>query len=349
MPGKLALTGLSQGLSELLNRPLTIGNKTVERRIFLAPMSKLTTVSLRRVVAGFGGYGLLFSEMCSARALPQVRPNTAYGFRWSPGELPRLVCQIFGDNPQIMANAAKRIEQQGFFAVEINFGCAAAIVCKQGCGAALLKTPERAAAIVAAVAKAVTIPVMVKFRTGWSDDVSLAKDLARRFAGAGADALTFHPRVAQDRRTRPPRWEYIGEIKSSVDIPVIGNGNVFCRADCLKMMESTGCDAVSIGRLAIARPWIFAQWTQGLQPDTERFRDTALDLARCLTADYGETVAMRRFNKFAAYFATNFRFGHTLFSRICKANRMAEVQKVIEQFLDTGPEIVLRPNLSLFR
>ena len=121
-----------------------------------------------------------------------------------------------------------------------------AAVCKKQCGAALLRTPDIAEAIVAAVRKAVNIPVFVKFRTGWEDRPEGAVAMARRFEAAGADALTFHPRVAPDRRTRPPKWAYIAEVKSSVKIPVFGNGDVFDRADCERMIATTGCDGIAL-------------------------------------------------------------------------------------------------------
>ncbi|KPJ76504.1 MAG: dihydrouridine synthase, partial [Deltaproteobacteria bacterium SG8_13] len=192
-------------LSRMLNRPLAVGNRRIDIRLLLAPMTFLGNVAFRQLVAGFGGCGLLFSEMCSAGRIPHENRNNSCYFRWRDEELPSLVCQIVGDAPDTMAGAARIIEQNGFFGVDINFGCSAAAICSRQYGAALLKTPRRAAAIVAAVRRAVSIPLFVKFRTGWSDDPRPAVELAKRFEDAGADALTFHPRVAPDRRSRPPR------------------------------------------------------------------------------------------------------------------------------------------------
>ena len=125
--------------------------------------------------------------------------------------------------------------------------------------------------IVAAVRKAVSIPLFVKFRTGWKDDPRPSIELAKRFEDAGADALTFHPRVAPDRRARPAKWEYIGRVKQSVSIQVFGNGDVFDENDCLNMLTSTGCDGVAIGRLAMAKPCIFAEWTDSVEVRPEVF------------------------------------------------------------------------------
>jgi tRNA-dihydrouridine synthase len=174
-----------------------------------------------------------------------------------------------------MAAAAQRIETEGFFGIDINFGCSDVSICRQSCGAAILKAPDLAAKIVAAIRKSVSIPLFVKFRTGWKDDPQAAVDLAKRFEDAGADALTYHPRVAPDRRSRPPKWEYIGMVKQTVSIPVFGNGNVFDQQDCWNMLQTTGCDGVAIGRMAIARPWLFAEWSDGLKVDKKIYFETA--------------------------------------------------------------------------
>ncbi|MCP4576734.1 MAG: tRNA-dihydrouridine synthase family protein, partial [Deltaproteobacteria bacterium] len=247
---------MSNHLSKLLKQPLSIDNRNIRTRLFLAPMAGIGHIAFREVVSGYGGYGLLFSEMCSAKALPHENSKVSPVFRWREEELSYLVCQIFGSDPRIMAKAAQRVEKEGFFGVDINFGCSVAAICKKNCGAALLKTPDLAVSIVAAVCRAVSIPVFVKFRTGWRDEPGPAVDMARRFEDAGVHALTFHPRVAPDRRSRPPKWGYIGKIKQAVSIPVVGNGNVFDTGACLEMLETTGCDGVAIGRMAIARPWI---------------------------------------------------------------------------------------------
>ena len=216
-------------LADLLNRPLAIGARTIPGRLVLAPMTDLGHVAFRQLLAEFGGYGLLWSEMCGARRLPMENSRYSRCFRWREAERTHLVFQIVGSQGPRMADAARRIEAEGFFGVDLNFGCSVRAICKQGSGAQLLKTPERAGDIVAAVRRAVACPVLVKFRTGWQDDPAPAVAMARRFEAAGADALTFHPRVAPDRRTRPPRWAYIAAVKQAVRIPVFGNGNVFFR------------------------------------------------------------------------------------------------------------------------
>jgi nifR3 family TIM-barrel protein len=340
---------MNSKLAEILNRPLNIGATTIEKRLVLAPMAFLGNVAFRQLVQTYGGYGLMFTEMCSAKRIPNENRHRSTYFRWRDAELSHLVCQIFGDDPMNMAAAAQRIEAEQFFGVDINFGCSEVSICRQNCGAAILKSPDLAAEIVSEVRKAVSIPLFVKYRIGWKDNPRTAIEMARRFEEAGADALTFHPRIAPDRRLRPAKWEYIGMVKQAVTIPVFGNGDVFDQADCLKMVTTTGCDGVAIGRMAIARPWLFAEWTDGYQSGPEIYLESALRLAGLLETHFDHPEALRRFKKFGFYFSANFKFGHTLFSTIQKAETIAEAKEVLHRFFERPLETVSRPNLNFFR
>ena len=211
---------MNSKLANLLNQPLKVGNAFIEKRLVLAPMAFLGNVAFRELIQSFGGFGLLFTEMCSARRIPHENRHRSTYFNWLDSELPRLVCQIFGSIPSTMAAAARRIAEEQFFGVDLNFGCSEVSICRQNCGASILNQPELAAKIVSEVRKAVSIPIFVKYRTGWQDNPQAAVVLAKYFEDAGADALTFHPRVAPDRRSRPPKWEYIGMVKQAVSIPV---------------------------------------------------------------------------------------------------------------------------------
>jgi tRNA-dihydrouridine synthase len=248
-----------------------------------------------------------------------------------------------------MAQAARRIEKEELFGVDINFGCANGRICRQNCGAAILKDPDRAVRIVEEVRKAVSIPVSVKFRTGWKDAPGTAVELAVRFENAGADALILHPRVAPDRRSRPPKWEYIGMVKNAVAIPVFGNGDVFDRSDCIRILEETGCDGVALGRMAIAKPWIFAEWTNDFKPGPDIFRDAALQLAGLLAKHYDPRRAIRRYKRFAYYFSANFQYGHTLYSQVLNASDMLRLNQIIHRFFDQSPDLAARPNLNFFQ
>ncbi len=337
-----------QKLAVRLNRPLCIGEGRIENRLVLAPMTFLGHVAFRELVDEWGGCGLLWTEMCSSRSVPVENPKISAYFRWRQKELSYLVCQIFGSDPEQMAAAARRVQQEGFFGVDINFGCSVSAICRRNCGAALLKDPHRAEKIVAAVRSAVRIPLFVKYRTGWTDTPESAVELATRFQAAGADALVFHPRVAPDRRSRPPRWSFIGRVKAAVSIPVFGNGNVFTPGDCLRLLRQTGCDGVALGRIAVARPWSFAHWTGRLSPTPDIYRQTALHLADLLEQRFDPDRALRRYKKFSMYFSGNFRFGHTLFTRLRNAGSMDRIRQILASFFSGNPGINSRPNQNFF-
>jgi tRNA-dihydrouridine synthase B len=335
-------------LSRRLRRPLEIRGRRLANRLVLAPMAQLGNVAFRELLAGFGGCGLMFSEMCSAKRLPTEDPKSSTHFRWRAEECDRLVIQIVGAHPAEMAAAARRIATEGLFGVDLNFGCSVAAICKRDCGAALLEAPARAEAIVRAVRTAVDLPLFVKFRTGWRDDPALPVELARRFAAAGADALTFHPRVAPDRRNRPAKWGYIRQVKAAVDIPVFGNGDVFTPGDCLRMLETTGCDGVAVGRMAITQPWLFASWVHG-KPTGERFfAETPLIMARLLEHHFEPAKALRRYKKFLSYYAANFRFGHSLYGKTANVRSLADALDAVRAFFARPPERLRQPSVVRF-
>ncbi len=336
-------------LGPLLNRPLNIGGRLLAKRLVFAPMTFLGHVAFRELLSGFGGYGLLFSEMCSAKTVPSENRFVSRYFRWRDEELPFLACQVVGSEPERMADAAQRIEAEGFFGVDVNFGCSTGAICRQSCGAAVLRDPDLAERIVHHIRRAVRIPLTVKFRTGWQDDPAAAVQMGRRFEDAGADAVTFHPRVAPDRRARAPKWEYIGRIKQALGIPVFGNGNVFDADGCLRMLRQTGCDGVALGRIAIARPWIFAEWCDGFKPGPDIFEKTAKQLLNLTARHFEEKAAVRRFRKFIFYFAANFRFGHTLYTQMQNSAGLNELQETLDAFFATPPELTSAPNMNYFQ
>ena len=335
-------------LNRHLSRPLVIKGQTIPKRVILAPMAGLGHVALRHLISGFGGFGLLVTGMCSAKAVPHENPDVSLVFKWRQTELSHTVCQIFGPDSGIMAKAAERIEREGFFGVDLNFGCSVSAICKKGAGAALLKDPAKAFSIVNEVRKSVSIPVFVKYRTGWENNPGFAVDMARRFEDAGADALTFHPRVAPDRRNRPPRWDIIGRVQDAVSIPVFGNGNLFTREDAAKMLRQTGCMGLSVGRMAVARPWLFAEWSNGFTPPKDIYYTTAVRMTRVLETHYNEFFSVKLFKKFSPYFCANFKFGHDILKRLSRAQTMDEVRRTLETIFNADPETLSRPNPHLF-
>ena len=335
-------------LSKTLSRPLKIGSQCIPKRIVLAPMAGLGHIAMRHLIAEFGGFGLLFTGMCSAKAVPHENPDVSLVFSWRSAELPFVVCQIFGSDPSVMARAAQRIEKEGFFGVDLNFGCSVSAICKKGCGAALLKNPELSRNIVAKVREAVSIPVFVKFRTGWRNDPCFAAEMAKQFEDAGADALTFHPRVAPDRRNRPPQWNVIKDVCDAVDIPVFGNGNLFEPTDGQKMLAQSDCQGLSIGRMAIAQPWLFAQWTDNFTVTEDIYFKTALRYTQLLSEYFEDYFAVKFFKKFLPYFCANFKFGNQILKKLMRVQSMTDAPDYLKAVFDIGPETVSRPNQHLF-
>jgi tRNA-dihydrouridine synthase B len=336
-------------LATLLNRPLQIGPRSIPNRLVLAPMTFLGHMAYRHLLDELSGCGLMFSEMCSAGRIPQENRWTSPYFRWRDEEAGHLSIQIVGHKPERMALAAQRIEAEGLWGVDINLGCASAAICKHQQGAALLKDIAATTELVGTVRRAVRCPVTVKFRTGWQDDPQIPVDFARRLEDAGVDALIFHPRVAPDRRNRPPRWAYIGLVKQAVSIPVFGNGDVFDADDCLRMLRTTGCDGVALGRIAIARPWLFAQWTRGVDPPDNIYKDVAQRQSALLQNYFDFKSALRRYHRYAPYLAANFAFGNSLYNHLRNAGDFETIDFVLHEFFQNNPQQLRRPNLNFMR
>lgn len=339
-----------QNLARLLNTPLQIGTKTIANRLVLAPMAGLGHVAFREVIQHFGGCGLLFTGMLNARSLPTENPRTSPLFRWNKEELPNLAGQIFGSNPDEMAAAAQRLEQEGFFGVDINMGCSVAAIVKRGAGAALLRQHDATIKMVLAVRKAVKFPLLVKMRTGWNNDPAPAIDLALALQDIGVDAITFHPRVSPDRRTRPPNLEHLRQFKAALSIPVLGNGDIFAGSNCLHMLQKTGCDGVSIGRLAVARPWIFQSLSNG--QDELAHLENNLQLSANMVLQnfwhhYEPGLAIKLYKKYLVYFSANYSFGNRIYGQLGKAASESDLQCALQQHFDARPTLSKRLNPML--
>jgi len=232
-----------------------IGDVRVDVPLLLAPMEDVTNLPFRLIAKRIAGPGLMFTEFVSAMAIHYGAVKTFRKMRIHPDERP-LGIQIFGGEPDVMAETARIAEEMGADILDINMGCWVPKVCKTGSGAALLKDPELAAKIVDSVVKAVKIPVTVKVRAGWDYSLFAAPDLARRFQDAGAKMLTLHARFAKQGFEGEADWKLIEALREAVQVPLIGNGDVKKPEDALRMLRETGCDGVMVGRAAISNPWV---------------------------------------------------------------------------------------------
>lgn len=251
--------------------------------LVLAPMEDVTNQAFRLIAKRMGRPGLMVTEFVSAMAIQYNAAKTLKKIRILEEERP-LAVQIFGSDVDAMVRAASLSEEMGADIVDINMGCWVPKVVRTGSGAALLKDPDLAEAIVRAVVKAVSVPVTVKVRAGWDANSFAAPELAQRFEQAGAKAITVHARYAKQGFDGRANWDLIAKVKEAVTMPVIGNGDVKEPEDALRMIAETGCDGIMVGRAAISNPWVLARIGAALlgepapAPPTTRDRiETALE------------------------------------------------------------------------
>lgn len=238
---------------------LRIGKVEIENGIVMAPMAGITDIAFRLVAKRYGA-GLVFTEMISSNGLVQGNKKTREYLISVPEERP-LCVQIFGAKPDVMAHAVRIVVDCGADIVDINMGCPVKKVVKTGAGAGLLQDLDLARRIISAVRLICPVPLTIKIRAGYSKDAPIFLEIGRIAQDLGVDAIFFHPRFATEGFSGHARWGYIKELKSLVEIPVIGNGDVFSPYDALRLKEETGCDGVMIGRGAVGRPWIFRDIT----------------------------------------------------------------------------------------
>ncbi|MFH2064477.1 MAG: tRNA dihydrouridine synthase DusB [Pseudomonadota bacterium] len=276
---------------------MKIGSVSIPNNTVMAPLAGITNLPFRLMVKDLG-CGLVCSEMISANGLIYQSPKTVQLMDSANKEKPISV-QLFGAVPKIMAEAAKMIEDSGADILDINFGCSVRKIIKSGSGAALMKNPEIAGAILAKVKKAITIPLTIKVRSGWDYSGDQAIEIARIAEDCGVNAITVHPRTATQGFGGKADWSLIQKVKACLSIPVIGNGDITCADDAVRMLQTTGCDGVMIGRAAIGNPFIFpairARLSGNPEPvfdTTDRFQIMKRYLEDTVTY-FGETHACR--------------------------------------------------------
>ncbi|MEN6332201.1 MAG: tRNA dihydrouridine synthase DusB [Smithella sp.] len=231
------------------------GINSLRGKAFLAPLAGISNLPFRLIARSFG-CALAYTEMISANGLTRNTEKT-FEYLQSCAEDKPLGIQIFGADPQLMARAACIAVEHGADLIDINMGCPVKKVVKTGAGAMLMKDPGAVGRIVAAVKKAVPIPVTVKIRSGWNRSSINAVEIARIAADSGADAVAVHGRTADQGYSGTADWEVIAAVKEALQVPVIGNGDIWQPQDALRMMTQTSCDAVMVGRGVLGNPWIF--------------------------------------------------------------------------------------------
>ncbi len=291
---------------------MKIGNFETDGYAALAPMAGVADRSFRRLCREFGA-AYTVSELISSKAVSLNDKKSLGMMNLTEDERP-VGLQLFGSDPATMASAAVSATQFHPDFIAINMGCPAPKVAGNGGGSALMKDPQLAESIVKAVVGAVDLPVTVKIRAGWDDSSINAVELAKRCESAGAQIITVHGRTRQQMYAPPVNLDIIKAVKSAVNIPVVGNGDIFTAKDAANMYEYTGCDFVMIGRGAMGAPWIFRQvnaWMfEGITvpdpPLSERMR-ILMRQAQLTCSDKGEKNAMREMRKHAAWYMKGVR------------------------------------------
>ena len=286
---------------------LKIGDITLESPFLLAPLAGITDAPMRRICS-MQGAALVYSEMISAKGLRYKDKNTERLLYMYEDEGP-VALQLFGSEPEIMRFAAAKLEERKNVILDVNMGCPVPKVVKNGEGSALLQNPELAGRIIEAMVKETGKPVTAKIRMGWDEHSVNAVEVAKILKQAGASAVAVHGRTREQYYTGKADWDIIREVKQAVDIPVIGNGDIFSGRDALDMIEKTGCDFVMIARGALGNPWIFAEakalW-EGKEPPKVPDADEKREMLEKHFCDLlelkGEYAAVREMRKHIGWY-----------------------------------------------
>lgn len=318
---------------------MKIGNVEIKGSAALAPMAGVADTAFRTVCREFGACYVV-GEMASSKGLCMSDKRTAELLTVTEKERPMAV-QLFGNDPEIMAEAAKKAEAYAPDIIDINMGCPAPKVAMNGGGSALLKNPELAGKIIERVVKAVSVPVTVKIRKGWDGEHVNAVLMAHIAEECGAAAVTVHARTREQMYRPPADLEIIKEVKSSVKIPVIGNGDIFSAKDAKRMYDKTGCDLVMVGRGSLGAPWIFSEIENYLKtgeispsPDVKTRMDVMLRHVKLICEDKGEHRGMREARKHAAWYMKGLDGAASLRLEAGKLERYGDIEILAQKAVE---------------
>ena len=315
---------------------MKIGNIELSNNVFLAPMAGVTDLPFRVMCKKFGA-GLVYSEMVSSKAMHFNDKKTMELLKTTEGERP-LAVQIFGHEPDIMAESVPKALSTGGKILDINMGCPAPKVANNGDGSSLLKDPKLIGRIVRAVKDVSPVPVTCKIRSGF-DEVCDVEYIAKTIEESGADAICVHPRTRAMYYSGNADWSIIAKVKNSVSIPVIGNGDIKTAADALRMIDRTGCDALMIGRSARGNPFLFREILRLLETGEEipgakisERMDTLMEQINMAVELKGEYIGVREARKHIAWYIKNLKDSAAMRSRVCTIDSLEELMKVLTEY-----------------
>jgi tRNA-dihydrouridine synthase B len=314
-----------------INKKIKIGNLKLDFPFFLAPMAGVTDYAFRVIAKEFGA-GVVYSEFVSAHGIIRKNEKTLNMIKFSEFERP-IGIQIFGDTPEVMESAARLVyEKFKPDLIDINYGCPVPKVTKKGAGSAALKDLCLMEDITEAVVKAVDIPVTVKMRAGWNSENIVSTKAGINLEKIGIKAITLHPRTTVQMYKGHANWDLIKELKDSVNIPVIGNGDIKSIDDINKMFTQTNCDGIMIGRAALGNPWFFTQIKKYI--NNEDFNEISLEerLQICqkhlelLVEIHGEVVGSNNMKKHFAWYFKGFKGASFLRKKFVLAKNYSEMK-----------------------
>jgi tRNA-dihydrouridine synthase B len=325
---------------------LSIGPVPVRPATVLAPMAGVTDTVFRRLIRNQGGCGLIMTEFTSSHGVVKKRQMSKKAFDYlyfEPEEHP-ISAQLFGSDPQIMAEAARVCEELGFDAVDINFGCPVKKVVTCNGGSGCLRDLPLVERILRSVRAAITVPLTMKFRSGWNDRELVHVQMAKMAEDCGLNAIALHPRTREQGYSGAADWSRIADIKAAVKIPVIGNGDVNTPQDAVRMVAETGCDAVMIGRAASSNPWIFRQIAEYVETGSF-FVPTQEDRYDIMRTYYSMLIERRpldvagKMKQFATYFTHGIRNGTKLRVAIYHAREPHQILNLVDNFFQHELEL----------